>query len=325
MKTLALTGMAAFTLNKINQQIERKSKEWNPTHFDELYFYPWHAGHIAYHVKGKGKPLLLVHGVGAGSSSYEWRKNIDELSNHYQVYSIDLLGFGLSDKPKISYSAQIYVDLLADFIRDVIKRPTSILASGISAGFVIQLAAQDASSLEQMILICPSGLELEEEHQQKNEVYAAFLKNLALQVPILNQSLYYLISSKINIRQFLKEFIYHHQENLTEDIVEQYYLAAHRGGNYAGEATQAFLRGKLDVPIQSEWSELTMPTLILWGRHAKLLPVHYANRFKHLNPRTEFHIFESSGLLPHDEEANLFHSICLSFLQKNSNQSLYLQ
>lgn len=67
-------------------------------------------------------PLLLIHGFGA--SVYHWRFNIPVLARKYHVYAIDLLGFGLSDKPIIDYAASIWRDQALEFIDQVIKRPT---------------------------------------------------------------------------------------------------------------------------------------------------------------------------------------------------------
>jgi len=47
--------------------------------------------------KGRGKPLVLIHGI--FSSSFVWHKNIDELSQHFDVIDVDLKGYGYSDKP----------------------------------------------------------------------------------------------------------------------------------------------------------------------------------------------------------------------------------
>jgi pimeloyl-ACP methyl ester carboxylesterase len=70
----------------------------------------WRGHQIRYTVTGKGQPLLLIHGFGA--SIDHWRKNIPVLAaGGYQVYAIDLLGFGGSDKAPIDYSmdlARIY-------------------------------------------------------------------------------------------------------------------------------------------------------------------------------------------------------------------------
>ena len=47
-----------------------------------------------------GPPVVFIHGVGAGSSSFMWRKNFDVLARDFSVYALDLLGFGFSEKPE---------------------------------------------------------------------------------------------------------------------------------------------------------------------------------------------------------------------------------
>src|ERR1051325_5545728 len=74
----------------------------------EFFEYPWRWGRVAYHVKGSGPPLLLIHGIYAGASSYEWRNNFDALCEDFTVYALDLLGFGASDKPEAQYTAHFY-------------------------------------------------------------------------------------------------------------------------------------------------------------------------------------------------------------------------
>ena len=55
-------------------------------------------------------PLLLIHGFGA--STDHWRKNIAELSQDFEVYAIDLLGFGRSQKPAWTYNLYIVVGVI---------------------------------------------------------------------------------------------------------------------------------------------------------------------------------------------------------------------
>ena len=99
--------------------------------------YPWKYGDVFYQVKGSrdAKPLVLIHGFGPGASSYEWRKNVDALAERFRVYALDLLGFGLSDRPAIDYTAETFADLIGDFIREVVARPSVVLrVSAISSG-----------------------------------------------------------------------------------------------------------------------------------------------------------------------------------------------
>jgi pimeloyl-ACP methyl ester carboxylesterase len=314
-KTLAVTGVTAMALHKLNHQIEERTGEWNPTHYEELFYFPWKEGHVAYHVKGSGQPVLLVHGIGTGASSFEWRKNIDSLAQEYKVYALDLLGFGLSDKPDISYIPETYIELIKDFILHVIQQSVHLVASSSSAAYTIKLAYSESRLIKQMILICPTGLDQTPNH--KEVIYAQLARQAALTVPILNTSLYYLVASRMNISSFLRNYSYAHEENLTTDIIESYYSSAHYGGRHAGRAVNAFLRGDLDVQIEEEWSKLQQPCLLVWGEDAQINPVSEAITFKDLNPACSLELFKLSGLLPHDEEAYLFNRVALNFLNQN--------
>ncbi|MBW3165989.1 alpha/beta fold hydrolase [Ferrimonas balearica] len=88
----------------------------------------WQAAGATFHWRGHalfyryqpnpGKPvLLLVHGF--PSASWDWWALWPTLSQHYQLLSADMLGFGLSDKPHphrycIADQARMLLDLMAE-------------------------------------------------------------------------------------------------------------------------------------------------------------------------------------------------------------------
>jgi pimeloyl-ACP methyl ester carboxylesterase len=57
----------------------------------------------------RGTPLLLLHGLGGSLES--WTNNIGFLSSKFRIISLDLPGFGPSDKPKISYSINLLFEI----------------------------------------------------------------------------------------------------------------------------------------------------------------------------------------------------------------------
>lgn len=74
--------------------------------------------HISYHVQGKedGPCLLLIHGY--PSASWDWHNQWPELIKHFKVFTLDMLGFGFSDKPRdIHYKITTQADLLTHFMR----------------------------------------------------------------------------------------------------------------------------------------------------------------------------------------------------------------
>lgn len=102
---------------------------------DEGEYYDWRFGKIFYKKEGSGTPLLLVHTLDAAASSAEWKYLMDKLVENHTVYVLDLLGCGKSDKPQITYTNYLYVQLISDFIRNIIGQKTDVIASGNASFF----------------------------------------------------------------------------------------------------------------------------------------------------------------------------------------------
>ncbi len=161
--TLVLGGMLG-ALALVNKMEESQAGELNTILKGEERRYPWKYGDVFYQVKGnrESKPLLLVHGFGPGASSFEWRKNVDALSEQFRVYTLDLLGYGLSDRPVIDYTAETYADLISDFLKEVIGKPTVVVAHGETCAYVIANAYRRPLLFERLVLVAPSPTLLEE-------------------------------------------------------------------------------------------------------------------------------------------------------------------
>ncbi len=74
-----------------------------------------HGHHIAYYEVGSGPPLVLVHG-GSGSPALEWGRVMIPLSRKFRVVAPYLIGFGPSDQPDLPYDAGTFVDYLGGFL-----------------------------------------------------------------------------------------------------------------------------------------------------------------------------------------------------------------
>ena len=123
----------------------------------------WRGHNINYAVAGCGPPILFVHGFGASLGHF--RRNVPALSQTYkvcclcigprfaiivslhdcrimppsmrmhagQVYAIDLLGFGRSDKPLLDYSTELWRDQLLDFLAEFVDAPAVLVGNSIGS------------------------------------------------------------------------------------------------------------------------------------------------------------------------------------------------
>ena len=116
----------------------------------------------------------------------EWDKVIDTLSREHTVYTIDLLGCGKSDKPAITYTCYLYVQLLTDFIRDIIREKTDIVATGASVSFVTAACQNIADQIGHIILVCPESIRtLAKAPNHKSKLLASIIN-----VPIYGTFIY---------------------------------------------------------------------------------------------------------------------------------------
>src|SRR5437588_6566499 len=108
----------------------------------EAGIYRWRHGHLFYKTLGDehAPPLVLLHSPTIGASSYEMRKIVGALAQHYHVYALDLLGFGLSDRPRIDYTAETYITIFRHFLNDDVNQPATITASEHNSNYAVLLA-----------------------------------------------------------------------------------------------------------------------------------------------------------------------------------------
>jgi len=92
------------------------------------------AESIAWWTAGEGRPLLLIHGY--PTSSWDWHKIWPQLSEHRQLIACDMLGFGLSDKPRSGYSIHAQTDLHTQLLQELGVEEFDIIAHdyGVSVG-----------------------------------------------------------------------------------------------------------------------------------------------------------------------------------------------
>ena len=114
---IAFSAVTAFAFHAVNRVCFSTSTLKNVLKEDDSNYFEWRFGKIKYTKRGTGSPLLLIHDLIVGSSGYEYRKIVDDLSKDHELYVLDLLGYGLSDKPNMTYTNYLYVQLILDFIK----------------------------------------------------------------------------------------------------------------------------------------------------------------------------------------------------------------
>ncbi len=252
--------------------------------------YDWPGGRIFYTRRGRGEPLLLVHGIYAGADSHEFQYVFDALAEHRQVYAYDLLGFGHSARPDVRYSGALCVRLLTDFVRNVIGRPTSVAATSLSGGHAIVAASQEPRLIRQLILEAPTG---QATTSRRSSVADAAYLALNL-LPDLAEGAVNAIASRASIRWYLRHMAFHDRNKVAEELVQYGYRSAHQPGSQYPFV--AFLTGRFNLPLQGALRSLVQPLALIWGRNARFTPLSEARALLSLRPDAALSVLDRTGI-----------------------------
>lgn len=257
-RLITLSALTTAGIHVANYLIEEQATRKNILTTRDGHFYHWKFGEIFYTKEGKGSPILLVHNLTPDSSGYEWIKMKHILSKEHTVYTIDLLGCGRSEKPAVTYTNYLYVQLINDFIDTVIGEPTNIVTSGHSCSFALMSHMMKEENILSFQLINPTGTEERCELGKKNGP----LTKVIMGMPILGTYIYNLLMRKTYIKNQCNNDYCSKYYFVTPDMVDAYYESAHlnrsRGrylfasifGHYTNvNITRALLANKVPLHI----------------------------------------------------------------------------
>lgn len=256
---------------------------------------------IHYVDKGKGKPILLVHGI--GQSLYTWRKNIDFfVSNGYRVLAIDLAGCGHSGHPHIYYTVEEYGLILKAFLDALHIKKADIVAFSTGCLSTICLAALHPKRVGKLILISPGG---------PNENYPFSLKFLTTW---LGQTMFHQFVSETSVYNILKGMFFD-STLVTNDIVQGYF-DPYRNKDVR-DALSMCMRHFDDTYTCSLLKGIRHKTLIFSGMDDKVHTNDIIRTYAITIPNAKHIRIRNCSHFVHEEKPLKFNSKTMEFLQKS--------
>lgn len=258
----------------------------------------WRGHEIFATEAGAGPPILLVHGVYAGASSFEYRTLFGLLAEHHHVIAFDLLGCGRSGHPNLGYSAELFTEQIVAALAEFAGGPATLLGSSLGAAFAIRAATRVRERVSHLVAICPTGLGgvLDDEpNLARGTVTAAF------RFPLLGESLFNVLASRAALRWYLENRVYADPARVTREVVDHYYAIAHQPG--ARYVPAYFIGGGLNCNVARDLPFVEAPVLVAWGEAASAAaPLANAGEFLKLAQHARLVTFPNAGLLPHEED-----------------------
>ena len=288
-----------------NETYHSNPSIWNWHYKNQIYdiHYENYTNHI-------NKPtIVLIHGF--GTSSIHWRNNLPELSKVYNVFAIDLLGFGKSDKPIIDYHPELWQQQIVDFIKICTNKTNqSVILVGNSIGGYLSTYAAIHESVKPIIkgivLINGIGIFKGRELPFINNIFKYVFNRWVV------NTLYYFM--KTNVRELLTT-VYPKKPEMVDNVLVQ---SIHNVTNHPN-ASEVFYRiAKMFVFHKHVYMEdivqnLTIPIFIITGKKDPFIQPWFYSTIK----KEYFYTIGEKvdgGHCPQDEIPDIINNMILLFM-----------
>ncbi len=267
----------------------------------------------AFRLTGSGPPLLLIHGI--GDSSETWLDVVPRLAERHMVIAPDLLGHGESARPRADYAVAAYACGMRDLLSVLDVDRVSVVGHSLGGGIAMQFAYQFPERCERLVLVDSGGIG-RETHPLLRAASAPGAElglSVAASTPV--RAAMRLAAPALRatgVTRLGPDFGY---------VLERY------GKLRSRAARQAFLRtlragvdvrGQVITMLDRCYLAEGLPTLIIWGRRDRVIPVRHAQIARAAMPDSHLEIFERSGHFPHHDDPERFASVLERFLESTT-------
>jgi 2-hydroxymuconate-semialdehyde hydrolase len=252
-------------------------------------------------------PVVLLHGI--GRSLEDWAAQHQRLSGDYRVISVDMPGFGLSDR----LPEPVTLDSLADGVAETLTalgedRPRHLMGNSLGGAVAMRMLTRDPDRVRTLTLVNSAGFGKE---------VALFLRVLA--IPGVGRRLMRRFDRRAAWR--VERSLFVDRAFVTDERVDFGLQVAARP-----EYAQVFLEAAKSVGglrgVRAAWRTTLLaevarhrrPTLVVWGDRDLILPSAHLAAARSAFPDAEWHLFPDTGHLPQIERADEFAALARRFL-----------
>ncbi len=256
---------------------------------------------------GAGEPLLLVHGFGA--CKYTWRHVVPRFSSSHRVLTLDLKGFGDSDKPRDdAYALADQARLVARFIEDKGLKNLTLAGHSMGGGVALltYLTLADAGGpnpIARLVLIDSASYP---------QHLPSFIR--VLRMPLAGRLALGLLPCRTLANWVLKLAFYDHSRITPEMAATYGDYACRAGADHALiQTARSILPENIDA-LTRRYEEITIPTLVLWGEEDRIVPLTVGRQLAAAIPTARLVTLPRCGHVPQEERPEETLEILADFL-----------
>lgn len=269
-------------------------------------------GITVYHNQGDtNEKIVLVHGGGLDNAMMSWKEVIELMGNKYDIYAVDMLGFGESDKPDIQYSIPMYVELLYDVLRQLNIEKTNLVGLSMGGGISIAFSLKYPQIIDKLTVIGALGLY----SRMPFHGFCRWFANSKFNA----KSYEWIGKSRALVKWSINSSLFGDKNKISDKLVDDLYKLVHEPDcNKAWESFQCYELGEkgMTTDLAVHLRELTMPVLIVNGEKDSLVPVKYAIAASKTIKNSKLHVMKGCKHWAQKERPEEFVQVLREFLQR---------
>lgn len=255
----------------------------------------WQAGE-------SGSPVICLHGLNGCVENWRW--TLGALAQRHRAFALDGPGHGLSQPDPRSADLRFMRDLILAFM-DSQRLPRASLIALSGGGLAALTLALDAPErVQRLMLVDSAGLGRGIHPLMR----LASLTRAPRAMPRF---------SREQLRFYLSRYFFADARALTEPMLDDFYT--NTGREHTMQTASRLMRWGVNLWGQRfvfahRLHRIQSPTLIVWGRQDRMIPVRHAYRAARRIPQARLLIFDPCGHVPPLERAREFSDAALAHL-----------
>ena len=264
----------------------------------------WHTRYVR--AGEHGPAIILLHGLGASLES--WYFNVDALGEHFRVFAPDIVYFGKSAKPERDPQHSDFVDFTIHFMNTFGIDRAVLVGNSMGGAIAARVAMDFPERVAGLVLVNSAGFGRELAWWLRLRTLIDVRPSGTPPPWLVRIGLRAIFQDPSRISDEVLELLMSVEQDA--EAMRTARRVLHIGVDWRG------LKPYLLQEIRDSAHQVTAPTLIVWGKQDRVVPMRHAFTARNLIPNARIHLFEQCGHTPQLEYPAHFNALIREFVNE---------
>jgi pimeloyl-ACP methyl ester carboxylesterase len=253
---------------------------------------------------GDGPPIVFVHGLSGNWQN--WLENLPRLARERRVVALDLPGSGQSDDPVERITIPGYGRSVSALIEHLDLGEVVLVGNSMGGFVAAETAIQFPKSVERLVLVSAAGITSSSLRREPVMVWG----RMAMMAGARGAAEKRMAIVRPRIRHLVYSTIMRHPSRIAPEMLWEMSEGAGRS------AFRPALEAIIDYDFRDRLSDISSPTLIVWGQEDMLVPVEDAREYEQRIRGARRLLLKDTGHVAMIERPPTFNRALIEFIEE---------